>query len=361
MDGAFRIPVELRIANLTELHRFVHLSVRGVRRDLTNDNPLTLRIERTIATFVGGDRRDVLVEDRSRAVLPFDGSSDGDSSAEHSLFYQYVQSGVDRIDYDFSFLVDRDDIARLEFVFAYIDPAALADRHECRCAMAVGLLLALVGFVWNSPRDVDAKTTFFCVTLGAAGIIGALPVGDEHFEIALDALYVSVYRLFLFLHASFLARNRYEVRIWEFVATAILIGALGIADVTALHVKAAARVDAHIRPTDGGGERNSTEVRHLVLLVAYALVVFVVLACTLFRMRDRYWTRGGLVIVLMVTPMILEFAYELQFPLFGILPYSSLRQISRGACYCFGGILFIVGLTPVKAERTKTVKFDQTM
>jgi hypothetical protein len=59
--------------------------------------------------------------------------------------------------------------------------------------------------------------------------------------------------------------------------------------------------------------------------------------------------------------MILEFAYELQFPLFGILPYSSLRQISRGACYCFGGILFIVGLTPVKAERTKNVKFDQTM
>jgi hypothetical protein len=358
-DSAFRIPVDLVVTNLTRANRFLHAAVRVVRQDLIDPTPVTVRLQRTVATFAGRARKVHAADERSKAILSFGSGADTDFSEEYPLFATYLHSGVDRVQLNLSFLIDRDDIGRLDFVFSYVNSNAYHYRHELRFAMSGGLIAALLAFLVNAPRDVDAKTVFFCVLLTAAGVLGSSPIDRlfeydyRFFEIAFDVLFVFVYRLVVFFQAYCLAVNRYQVRMWHFLPTALWLAGLGVADVAARYTEAAARIEEHVRPTGSMGD--ATDIWHLASLIAHGGLVFAVLCATLLKMRELYWARGSLVIVLLVTPMILDVIWDLQFPLFGILPYSSVQEISKAGCYVLGAILFIIGFTPVEEVVVKVV------
>jgi hypothetical protein len=54
--------------------------------------------------------------------------------------------------------------------------------------------------------------------------------------------------------------------------------------------------------------------------------------------------------------MVLDVAWDLQFPLSGKLPYSSGAEISRGTCFALGAVFAIVGFTPVVAGMERPLK-----
>jgi hypothetical protein len=124
MDSAFRIPIDLTIANLTRANHFLHAAVRAVRQDLIEARALTLRVRRTVVTFAGSTRKVHLSEEKSKVVLSFGNDGDTDFTEEYPLFGTYLLAGVDRVDFNMSFLIDREDIARLDFVFSYVDANA---------------------------------------------------------------------------------------------------------------------------------------------------------------------------------------------------------------------------------------------
>jgi hypothetical protein len=334
VDSAFRIPVDLSIGNLTPENHFLHLSVRAVRRDLIDSGPVVLRVQRTVFTFSESVRESHFVDDRFKAILTFTNAFDTDFSDEHTIFSSYLHTGVDRFACNLSFLVDRDDISRLDFISSYVDPTAFENRRAVQCSLAWGIAVALFVF-WVSSEAPDPKTVFIVVVVRSAGIAGVYrPDGSRLFEICFDALFVSVYRMAVFIEAYCLAINRYEVRICAFVGVGIWCGCLAIADITARSVESAARLEQHVRPTATKGD--VTDVWNLVSLIVHAVVVFVPLFLVLLSMGERFWARAALLIMLLIAPMIVDVMWDLQFPLFGILPYSSIAEVSRSACYTLG-------------------------
>jgi hypothetical protein len=354
-DAANSVKCHLTIQNLRREHRFVFLSIRAVRQDVQDHQPLNLRYEHTINMVSDGGRTTIVDARPVKLSLAFDEGRrhDHETSVEAILSRESILSDSESWEYEFSFCLDRSDITQLRFTFSYADPTAVSYRQLMKCSLSVGLFVSLV-FVGIHVGDSDNPVQiFYCFVLGIAGILGSAPLDfwfkDQKsfrcFELLFEEVYVLVYRTFTVIQACYVALGTIDLRIRYFVGIMVMCGIYAAIEVTYLTTQTERKIGLfHSRM---GDPVILGDLRKMLVFVAYSIVVFLVLIVSLARMKDRHWNRGGILVAVLLVPMVFEVIYEVQFPLFGLLRFSSLQSISRMSCYGLGGILFVLTFNPI--------------
>jgi hypothetical protein len=277
----------------------------------------------------------------------------GETSAEGVLSRESILSDSESREYSFSFCLDRSDITQLQFTFSYAEPTAAPYRHMMKYSLSTGLFVSLV-FVGIHVGDAENPgQLFYCSVLGLAGILGSTPLDFlfednktfHFFEVLFEEVYVFIYRVFAVVQACSIALRTADLRIPWFVWIVVMCGVYAAVEVTYL----SSQTERAIGLFQGRMKVAVPleDLRRVFVLVAYSIVVFFVLIISLAKMKDRHWNRGGIVVVMLLVPMVFEVVFEVQFPLFGLLRFSSLQSISRMACYGLGGILFVLTFNPI--------------
>jgi hypothetical protein len=219
-------------------------------------------------------------------------------------------------------------------------------------SLAVGLFVSLVFVAIHIGDGDNSLQMFYCFILGLAGILGSTVLDflfEDHktfrfFEFLFEEVFVFVYRVFTLIQACYIALRTPDLRLRWFVWIAVMCGVYGAVEVVYLTDQTERKIDLfHRRISDAV----LGDLRRVLVLVTYSIVVFFVLIFSLARMRDRHWNRGGIIVVMLLVPMVFEVLFEVQFPLFGLFRFSSFQSISRMACYGLGSILFVLTFNPI--------------
>jgi hypothetical protein len=347
-DCASLFPVRLSLDGLTRSNSRIDVSVAAVRADLLDGNPVVMRYDRTVDFVSAGQRRDSPAGRHAKIALPFaDASSRGDVSAPHVISSEALPAGCESIEYNFTFLFDRPDITRLHFLFSYPDTAVYSYRRAIRSSIAAGFVVALLcvsATRWDSENPVQL---FYCLMLGVVGLLALMPLQTVFgssaaygaFELLVDQMYITVYRIFVVIQVTSIARRSATLPPLWLVAIAAFASLYGMGEAACL-----------AENTELDQEQQSNRIplgdlRRVPVFILYAIAVFAVLVHSLCKMAARHWKRGGLLALLLVAPMLVEVITEVHLPIFGIRK-AALRNITRTACYGVGGILFILAFNP---------------
>jgi hypothetical protein len=222
---------------------------------------------------------------------------------------------------------------------------------------ATGLLVTLFVTLKNSLKNENPQQIFYCTILGLTGLLGATPLDAlldvsnsyVYFEPILDEMYFTIYRFFTIIQAYCITAKVVSASPFVLFSSAFLCAIYGFIENTYQGNK------NEITNENILNHAEIPDLGHLVVLAVYAIALFSILIVSLSKMDDRHWNRCGIVVLLLLTPMVLEVIYEVQMPLVGFFQHSSVPQISRSAAFYLGGIVFIIAFHPVPSDPITSV------